>query len=552
MDDRDDDKLSSSLPETLHAHIIRPDDPDGRSDEASSSAQDRHPSQRQASRLTSQFISSLTPATFPNNHGSRETLSHDRVVSPDIEESGYSTQRVPRTSAGRRRGAAAGFAHPPRAFLIPGSSEQTFYHRHPHHSYTYPPPLPNPYPVPLPSTYREEDDDEDFESTYETAPLGSAQGTQSDRYLTSQPRPVPGPVAPFFPGDVIRSREHSPYLYGTPHSYDDSRYLQPPSHHLESNIIRHHSLPSQRWDERSRSGSSSSRHTPGTLLDDRPIQRASSYSLPPFNTLLRPLRQEYRGLQSSLPGLDDQTHNILPAEGSVEERESSNGTPTDFSARGYRRGKRRRSDSQDERKTKVARKIYVACDFCRGRKLRCDGSKPSCANCSTRTLDCKYEDHPRRRGPGKAPKGSRNKKSEAKSRKGRKNSRAATSEVDKEGSEQPSAAALPNRHVFEPPMMLPGHGHLHLSELEAVYAPPRYTDRPSASNVDREGPDPIPQYRFTSGVFDQGPVEGMRPPWGREEEDGRLLRIVEIGYLFIVATLFSCALSLIPSGTTGP
>ncbi|KAG1788117.1 uncharacterized protein HD556DRAFT_1195340, partial [Suillus plorans] len=56
-----------------------------------------------------------------------------------------------------------------------------------------------------------------------------------------------------------------------------------------------------------------------------------------------------------------------------------------------RRGKRKRSDSQDERKTKVVRKIYVACDFCRGRKLRCDGTKPSCANCSTRTLKCVYK-----------------------------------------------------------------------------------------------------------------------------------------------------------------
>jgi hypothetical protein len=40
-------------------------------------------------------------------------------------------------------------------------------------------------------------------------------------------------------------------------------------------------------------------------------------------------------------------------------------------------------------------------------------------------------------------------------------------------------------------MMLPGHGH----ELEAVYAP--YTDRPSASNVHREG------YHFKSGVFER-------------------------------------------------
>ncbi|OAX42840.1 hypothetical protein K503DRAFT_766359 [Rhizopogon vinicolor AM-OR11-026] len=152
-----------------------------------------------------------------------------------------------------------------------------------------------------------------------------------------------------------------------------------------------------------------------------------------------------------------------------------------------------------------------------GRKLRCDGTKPSCANCSTRTLECKYEDHPRRRGPGKAPKGSRTKKSETKSRKGRKTS--ATSEADREfGSEQPSLAG-PDRHVFEPPMMLPGHGHPHLSELEAVYAPLAYADRPSASNTHREGREPIPRYQFTSNVFEHR-EEGQPPSFRDWRQDG--------------------------------
>ncbi|KIM63329.1 hypothetical protein SCLCIDRAFT_48490, partial [Scleroderma citrinum Foug A] len=48
-------------------------------------------------------------------------------------------------------------------------------------------------------------------------------------------------------------------------------------------------------------------------------------------------------------------------------------------------------DAGKEKKSKAARKIYVACDFCRGRKLRCDGSKPSCSNCATRSLACKYQ-----------------------------------------------------------------------------------------------------------------------------------------------------------------
>lgn len=133
-------------------HIIRPNDLNGRSDEALWSAQDRHLVQRQASRLTFQSISSLGPASFPNSHGSRGESSHDRLVSPDIEESGYSSQRVQNTSAGRREGATAGFAHPTRAFLIPHGnripgSELSFYQHDPIHSYTYPPPLPNQYHV---------------------------------------------------------------------------------------------------------------------------------------------------------------------------------------------------------------------------------------------------------------------------------------------------------------------------------------------------------------------------------------------------------------------
>ena len=45
-----------------------------------------------------------------------------------------------------------------------------------------------------------------------------------------------------------------------------------------------------------------------------------------------------------------------------------------------------------------------------GRKLRCNGEKPSCYNCTVRRFECEYVPVQRRRGPGKAPKGSRTKK----------------------------------------------------------------------------------------------------------------------------------------------
>jgi hypothetical protein len=70
--------------------------------------------------------------------------------------------------------------------------------------------------------------------------------------------------------------------------------------------------------------------------------------------------------------------------------------------------------------------------------------------------------------------------------------------------------------------MLPGHGHPHLSELEAVYAPLAYADRLDASNTDREGPESTPRYRYTGNVFEHRPGlgEGQPPSFGEWGQDG--------------------------------
>ncbi|KAF9074373.1 hypothetical protein BDP27DRAFT_1287780 [Rhodocollybia butyracea] len=39
---------------------------------------------------------------------------------------------------------------------------------------------------------------------------------------------------------------------------------------------------------------------------------------------------------------------------------------------------------------RVPRRTPMACQFCRGRKLKCDGSRPSCANCNRRGYPCLY------------------------------------------------------------------------------------------------------------------------------------------------------------------
>ncbi|KAF8551562.1 hypothetical protein OG21DRAFT_1512598 [Imleria badia] len=39
---------------------------------------------------------------------------------------------------------------------------------------------------------------------------------------------------------------------------------------------------------------------------------------------------------------------------------------------------------------RVPRRTPMACQFCRGRKLKCDGSRPSCSNCHRRGYPCQY------------------------------------------------------------------------------------------------------------------------------------------------------------------
>ncbi|KAE9395225.1 hypothetical protein BT96DRAFT_997828 [Gymnopus androsaceus JB14] len=40
---------------------------------------------------------------------------------------------------------------------------------------------------------------------------------------------------------------------------------------------------------------------------------------------------------------------------------------------------------------RVPRRTPMACQFCRGRKLKCDGLRPSCGNCNRRGYPCSYK-----------------------------------------------------------------------------------------------------------------------------------------------------------------
>ncbi|KAI0331337.1 hypothetical protein GY45DRAFT_1248986 [Cubamyces sp. BRFM 1775] len=48
-----------------------------------------------------------------------------------------------------------------------------------------------------------------------------------------------------------------------------------------------------------------------------------------------------------------------------------------------------RGDQGAAGKQKVPRRTPMACQFCRGRKLKCDG-RTTCANCQRRGIACIY------------------------------------------------------------------------------------------------------------------------------------------------------------------
>ncbi|EIW76639.1 hypothetical protein CONPUDRAFT_76265 [Coniophora puteana RWD-64-598 SS2] len=48
------------------------------------------------------------------------------------------------------------------------------------------------------------------------------------------------------------------------------------------------------------------------------------------------------------------------------------------------------SDADSSQAPRVPRRTAMACQFCRGRKLKCDGNRPSCTNCDKRGFACNY------------------------------------------------------------------------------------------------------------------------------------------------------------------
>ncbi|KAG1715727.1 hypothetical protein ID866_1443 [Astraeus odoratus] len=405
------------------------------SEAGSSHTHDRRSSQRY-SYTSTRDPSSLTPATYASDDVADEASSPHGSETPDWEDDGSSSWNASAT-AFSRDAMEEDTSHASTSSVLHGAqgrstsptrSESSFGHLAPP-SYTFPPPAPPHYPqtgwggteddrlsprrshrvreLPRPLGGHRSGE-EGYEGRYDLPPLSRPHeyqtGTRSGylpRIYGEESRQVQGP---------------------SHHVYEDPRLLRPPPRYPDSHYGGYFTASTPGREDWITGPPSSSKVIPGPGRD---VASTSKVVLPPVSQLLDTLGT--RGVQDFeapvLPRLrlPDQPREFRSPMGPDRDQPEGRGSPEATALPGNMKTKAREKKRQPEdaremdeytgedTKPKVARKIYVACDFCRGRKLRCDGTKPSCSNCATRSLACKYQDHPRRRGPGKAPKGSREK-----------------------------------------------------------------------------------------------------------------------------------------------
>lgn len=58
-----------------------------------------------------------------------------------------------------------------------------------------------------------------------------------------------------------------------------------------------------------------------------------------------------------------------------------------------------RTTSQDAQNDNAAKQKRMACVLCRKRKLRCDGTRPTCGTCKRLSHDCAYDEVRKKSGP---------------------------------------------------------------------------------------------------------------------------------------------------------
>ncbi|KAL0579142.1 hypothetical protein V5O48_002875 [Marasmius crinis-equi] len=158
------------------------------------------------------------------------------------------------------------------------------------------------------------------------------------------------------------SREQRPHN-SPPYTYPQhSAYPPPPPshHHSYSHSSSGSSRPVLAIDTGSSSGSTP-RHGHG---HEQAIPASSSS----------------RGAASGRPG-----HHLPPSQSILEASSSGKAAP-------------RKEAADGEKEKNRPKKITVACNFCRSRKLKCDGVRPACVQCLKRSNPCDYQTQGRRRG----------------------------------------------------------------------------------------------------------------------------------------------------------
>ncbi|KAI0365744.1 hypothetical protein BV20DRAFT_720075 [Pilatotrama ljubarskyi] len=139
---------------------------------------------------------------------------------------------------------------------------------------------------------------------------------------------------------------------------------------------------------------------PPVLEPDPPPEGPTVESVPPG------MSAAGAGPSTSRGGVGERAAEVKRSESDTEEAEAEGRGKRRRRGRSSRQESSTTSSSSEHAQAPKSKKTLIACHFCRARKLRCDGQKPSCANCRKRSHPCTYEQQPKRRGPGKTPRGS--------------------------------------------------------------------------------------------------------------------------------------------------
>ncbi|KAL5519800.1 hypothetical protein ACEPAG_1460 [Sanghuangporus baumii] len=133
----------------------------------------------------------------------------------------------------------------------------------------------------------------------------------------------------------------------------------------------------------------------GVMHAEEPFARASSEQ----STVARSIARKGKGKAKEAGAGDTQEGSADKEEDELQETSDEDGKPQ-FSFASS--GPSRTGSAGGTRAPRT--KIEVACNFCRQRKMKCDGLRPTCKNCARKGNECTYIEEVRRRGPGKKKK----------------------------------------------------------------------------------------------------------------------------------------------------